>query len=192
MKRGAKYKLIRPAIGKILKSIPQLLILSYIIFSFLTLTNCTNRHNNDDISYDQLTQKNRETARQLMHQNKAELFDCKQIDFILNKTVVADSTVTGTIEKNGKYFLKASINNSCGEKIFAMLNCPGKIYDQYNNGRSNHIILAAKITKIEKVNPIAEADSLDGKPVYLSGNTSILLTGECLAFEEIPVYSIIN
>jgi hypothetical protein len=188
MKKEAKYKLIQPAIGKILKSIPQFLILSYITFSFLTLTNCTNRHN-DDISYDQFVQKNRETARRLVHQNKAELFDCKQIDFILNKTVVADSTVTGTINKNGKYYLKASINNSCGEKIFTMLSCPGKIYDQYNNGRSNHIILAAKITKIEKLNPIAETDSLDGKSVYLSGNTSILLTGECLAFAEIPIYS---
>ena len=188
MKREAKRKLIQPAIGKILKSIPQLLILSYITFSFLTLTNCTNRHN-DDISYDQFVQKNRETAQRLIHQNKAELFDCKQIDFILNKTVVADSTVTGTIKKNGKYYLKTSINNSCGKKIFAILNCPGKIYDQYNNGRSNHIILAAKITKIEKLNPIAEADSLDGKSVYLSGSTSILLTGECLAFAEIPIYS---
>jgi hypothetical protein len=184
--------LIRPAIGKILKGIPQLLILSYIIFSFLTLTNCTNRHNNDDISYDQLTQKNRETARQLIHQNKAELFDCKQIDFILNKTIVADSTVTGTIEKNGKFYLKASINNSCGEKIFTMLNCSAEIYDQYNNGKSNHIILTAKITKIEKVNSIEEADSLDGKSVYLSGGTSILLTGECLAFAEIPIYTGLN
>jgi len=188
MKREAKRKLTRPVIGKILKSIPQLFILSYIVFSLLTLTNCSNQHNNNDISYDQFAKRNRETAQRLIHQNKAELFDCKQIDFILNKTVVADSIVVGTVKKNGRFYLKASINNSCEKKIFTTLNCSGKIYDQYNNGKSNHIILAAKITKIEKLNPITEADSLDRKSVYLSGNTSILLTGECLAFAEIPLY----
>lgn len=181
--------MIQPAIEKILKSIPQLFILSYIIFSFLTLTNCTNRHNNGDISYDQFVQRNREIAPQLVYQNKAELFDCKQIDFILNKTVVADSTVVGTVGKNGKFYLKAFINNSCGEKIFTILSCPEKIYDQYNNGRSNHIILAAKITKIEKLNPIAEADLLDGKSTFIRGNNSILLTADCLALAEIPIYS---
>ena len=178
----------QPVIEKILKSIPKLLILCYIVFSLLTLANCTNQHNNDNISYDQFTQKNQETAKLLVYQNKAELFDCKQIDFILNKTVVADSTVVGTLENNGRFYLKASINNSCEKKIFTILNCSEQIYDKYSNGKSNHVFFAAKITKVEKLIPIAEADSLDGKSIFIHGNNSVLLTGECIAFIEIPVY----
>ncbi|GEM_PF-1609379 len=189
MKKKVKHKLFHPIIEKILRSISQLSILSYIVFSLLSLTNCANQNDRGNISYDQFVQRNQETVQRLVYQNKAELFDCKQIDFILNKTVVADSTVTGTIEKNGKFYLRASINNSCEKKIFTILNCSEKIYDQYNSGRSNHIILAAIITKIEKINPIAEADSLDGKSRFIRGDDSVLLTGECLAFAEIPIYS---
>lgn len=134
-------------------------------------------------------QRNQETAQRLVYQNKAELLDCKNIDFILNKTVVADSTVVGTSETNGKFYLKTSVNNSCYKKIFTILNCSKEIYDQYNNGKSNHIILAAKISKIENFNTIAEADSLDGKSTFIRENNAVLLTGECLAFEEIPLFN---
>lgn len=189
MKRKAKLKLIIPVIEKVFKCIPKLFVLIYVIFSLVTLTNCSNRHNNGNISYDQFVQRNQETAQQLIQQNNAELFDCKQIDFILNKKVVADSTIIGTIKKNGSYYLKALINNSCGKNICTTLNCSEEIVDRYNKTKSNHVFLAAKITKIENVNTIAEVDSLDGRSIYLNRNNSVMLSGECLAFAEIPIYS---
>lgn len=187
--KKAKHKLIQSLSEKILKSIPKIFILSYVIFSLLTLTNCTKQHNNDNISFDQFVLKNRETAQQLVQQNNAELFDCKQIDFILNKTVVADSTIIGTIKRNGSYLLKAVINNSCGKNIYTTLTCSEEIIKLYSKIKSNHVFLAAKITKIENVNTIAEVDSLDGKSMYLNRNNSVMLSGECLAFAEIPIYS---
>ncbi len=176
-------------IEKILKNIPQLFILCYIVFSFFTLTNCTNKHDNGNLSYDQFVLKNRETAQRLIQQNNAELFDCKQLKFILNKTVVADSTIIGTVKRNGNYFLKALINNSCGKNIYTTLTCSEEIIERYSKTKSNHVFLAAKITKIENVNTIAEVDSLDGRSVYLNRNNSVMLFGECLAFAEIPIYS---
>jgi len=189
MKRKAKRKLIQPLSEKILKSIPKIFVLSYVIFSLLTLTNCIKQHNNDNISYDQFVQRNQETAQRLVYQNKAELFDCKQIDFILNKKVVADSTIIGIVKRNGSYYLKAVINNSCGKNIYTTLNCSKEIVERYNKTKSNHIFLAAKITKIEKLNLIAEADSLDGRSVYLNRNNSVMLSGECLALAEIPIFT---
>ncbi|NJD23464.1 MAG: hypothetical protein FIA82_12485 [Melioribacter sp.] len=172
---------------KILKSTPKIFVLSYVVFSLLTLANCSNKH--DNISYDQFILRNRETAQQLAYQNNAELFDCKQIDFILNKSVVADSTIIGTIKRNGNYFLKALINNSCDKNIYTTLACSEEIIERYNKIKSNHVYLAAKITKIENINTIAEVDSLDGRSVYLNRDNSVMLSGECLAFAEIPIYS---
>ncbi len=187
MKKKVKRKLNHHRIEKILKNIPQLFILCYIVFSFLTLTNCTNKH--DNISYDQFVLRNREEAQRLVRQNNAELFNCTQMDFILNKTIVADSTIIGTVKKNGNYFLKALINNPCGKSIYTTLACSEEIIERYNSTKSNHVFLAAKITKIENVNTIAEIDSLDGKSMYLNRNNSVMLSGECLAFAEIPIYS---
>lgn len=181
--------MIQPIVEKILRSIPNFFILGYIVFSFLTLTDCTNKHDNDNISYDQFILKNRETAQRLIQQNNAELFDCMQLNFILNKTVVADSTIIGTFKRNGNYFLKALINNSCGKNIYTTLACSEEIIIRYNSTKSNHVFLAAKITKIENVNTIAEVDSLDGRSVYLNRNNSVMLSGECLALAEIPIYS---
>ncbi|MCX6175281.1 MAG: hypothetical protein NTZ27_11065 [Ignavibacteriales bacterium] len=189
MKRKAKLKLIQPLSEKTLKFIPKIFVLSYVIFSLLTLTNCIKQHNNDNISYDQFVQRNQETAQQLIQQNNAELFDCKQIDFILNKSVIADSTIIGTFKRRGNYFLKALINNSCGKNIYTTLTCSEEVIERYNSIKSNHVFLAAKITKIEKLNFISEADSLDGKSTFIRGNNAVFLTGECLALAEIPIYS---
>ena len=175
-------------IEKILKVIPKLFILSYIVISLLTLPNCSKQHNDNKTSYDEFARRNRETAQRLVYQNKAELFDCKQIDFILNKTVVADSTIISTLIKDGCYFLKALVHNSCNKNIYTMLNCSEEIFDRYSEIKSNRVFLAAKITKVEKLDPIAEADSLDGKSTFIRGNNSFLLTGECLALAEIPTY----
>ncbi len=179
--------MIQPIFKRILKSIPKFFILGYVVFSFLTLTNCSNKHDYDSISYDQFVLRNREKAQLLVQQNNAELFNCKQIEFILNKTVVADSTVIGTFKRNGNYFLKALINNPCGKNIYTTLACSEEIIKRYNSIKSNHVFLAAKITKIENVNTIAEVDSLDGKSMYLNRNNSVMLSGECLAFAEIPI-----
>lgn len=189
MKRKAKLKFIQLLSEKILKSIPKIFVLSYVIFSLLTLTNCIKQHNNDSISYDQFVQRNQETAQQLIQQNNAELFDCKQIDFILNKRVVADSTIIGTFKRRGNYFLKALINNSCSKNIYTTLTCSEEVVERYNSIKSNHVFLAAKITKIENVNTIAEVDSLDGKSIYLNRNNSVMLSGECLALAEIPIFT---
>ena len=181
--------MIQQLLEKILKSTPKIFVLSYVVFSLLTLTNCSKQHSNNEISYDQFVQKNRETAQQLAYQNNAEIFDCKQIDLILNKTIIADSTIIGTIKRNGNYFLKALINNSCNKNIYTTLACSEEIIERYNKIKSNHVYLAAKITKIENINTIAEVDSLDGRSVYLNRDNSVMLSGECLAFAEIPIYS---
>ena len=181
--------MIQHVILKFLKSIPKLIILGYIIFSLLTLTYCSKQQNNGGKSYDQFVKLSLETAQNLAYNYNAELFDCKQIDFILNKKVVADSTIIGTIKRNGSYFLKALVNNSCGKNIYTTLTCSQDIIEHYNRIKSNHVYLAAKILRIENLNTITEIDSLDGKSKYLSRNNSVMLSGECLAFAEIPIYS---
>jgi hypothetical protein len=159
-------------------------ILGYLLFSFFTLTNCSKNSHNDKQSYSQFQQQNKETARRLIKEYRANTFDCKKINFILDQKVVIDSTIIGVLEKRDGYYLKALINNSCEQKIYAILKCSSKILNHYESLKSNRAYIVASINKVDNVNNIVETDSLDGKLTYLQGNNSILLTGECLAIEE--------
>ena len=167
----------------------NILIPCYILISLLTLTNCSKNSNDNEQSYTQFQQQNKETARKLINEFHANVFNCKQINSILNQKVVMDSTIVGIVERGDGYYLKASINNLCDRKIYAILKCSSKIMDYYENIKSNRAFVVASINKVDNINSIAEADSLDGKSNFINGNNSILLTAECLALAEIPIYS---
>lgn len=167
-------------------------ILGYIIISFLYNPNYVQKSTLYDQSFEQFQNMNRQKARLLLNEYNAEMFDCNNTGRLLNKTIVLDSTIVGISGHDGKYFLKASIRSDCDKKVYAMIKCSLKVMQQYNRGRSNHAFITAVINKVENINTIAEADSLDGDSAYLKTGSSILLTGDCLALTEIPYFSDIN
>ncbi|MFA5805460.1 MAG: hypothetical protein WC879_12535 [Melioribacteraceae bacterium] len=167
----------------------NIFILGYILFSFFTLTNCLKNSHNDGQSYSQLQQQNKETVQQLINEYRANTLDCKKINSILNQKVVIDSTIIGVLERRDGYYLKALINNSCEQKIYAILKCSSKIPDHYRSLKSNRAYIVASINKVDNIKTIAEADSLDGRSNFINGNNSILLTENCLALAETPIYS---
>lgn len=163
-------------------------MLGYVLFSFLTLTNCSKNSSYEEQSYSQLQLQNKETSKRLIDQYHAKTFDCKEINSILNQKVILDSTIVGVIERSDGVYFKASIKNSCKQSIYAILKCSPEILDQYENLKSNHVFIVASISKVDNIRTISEIDSLDGKSNFVNDNNSILLTADCIAIEEIPIY----
>jgi hypothetical protein len=133
------------------------LLLAYVAVSFIALSNCSKK--NDFSAYDQLRSSN---------------------------PVLLDSTLIGISQKEGNYFLRAQVNTGSSIKYFAELKCSKVIADLYSRTKSNYAYVAAKITRIDDLSLVAEADSLDGKSAQINLGKSILLGGECLALAEIP------
>lgn len=166
--------------GKIFSGV---LLLAYVTVSFIPLSNCAKK--NDFSAYDQLRSSKKEVANLLRFKYAAEDFDAnsKQIFF---RPVLLDSTLIGISQKEGNYFLRAQVNTGGSIKCFAELKCSKVIADLYCRTKSNFAYIAAKITRIDNLSLVAEADSLDGKSVQINLGKSILLGGECLALAEIP------
>jgi len=172
----------------IFKYLIKLFLAGYFSISIFSLNNCTNAKN-EELSYYSYKQSNIDTAKKLLYDYKAQLFDCNNINEALNKSVLLDSTIINS-QNNGDYgFLKTVVNNSCGRKIYAYLKCSKEQLNHYSQFISNHAFVVAKINKIDSIKTIAEADSLGDKTIYIKGNNSILLTAECLALQEIPIYN---
>ena len=155
----------------------------YIAFSLFSLSACS-KHDDVFTFEKQLSQK-RITAANLLANFNAEMFECADKE-ILNKPVVLDSIILGIKKSGDDYFIKAKVKSSCEKKYFAELKCSEEIADQFNHTKSNSAYLAAKILKIDGVNMVAEADSLNGSNTELQLGNVYLLTGECLALAEIP------
>jgi hypothetical protein len=168
---------------KILRSIfLNFLFACYIIFSLVTLQNC--KYNKEESTSEKLVQKKQEASKLLLQKFDAELFNCN-INSILNKTAVLDTLLLGISQRGTEKYLKARVVTSCGDKYFAKLKCSEEIIEKYNRTKSNRAYLAAKITRIDKVDLFANADTLDGKCSELVLGKSILLSGECISLVEI-------
>jgi hypothetical protein len=159
------------------------LLLVYIAFSLSSMTTCTNKNNLS--TADQLRISKKEIANLLRFKYAAEDFAGASKNLLLHPVLI-DSTLIGISHKEGNYFLKARVNCSGGIKYFAELKCSKEIADLYNQTKSNSAYIAAKITRIDNLSLIAEADSLDGKVHQINLGKSILLGGDCLALAEIP------
>ncbi|MCX6169808.1 MAG: hypothetical protein NTX65_10740 [Ignavibacteriales bacterium] len=159
------------------------LLLAYITVSLSTLTNCAEKNNFS--TSDQLNSSKKEIANLLRFEYAAEDFDMASNN-IYSCPVLLDSTLIGVSQKEGNYFLRAKVNFKSSIKYFAELKCSKEIADLYKRTKSNSAYITAKITRIDNLSLVADADSLDGKLHQINLGKSILLTGECLALAEIP------
>jgi hypothetical protein len=163
------------------------LILAYVIFSLITLSDCTDRNNAS--TGDRLASLKRNSALLLLQKFDAIMFDAGSGE-IPGRPVVLDTLMLGVIRKGGSDFVRAEIRCGGDKKYYAELRCSSEILNSYRITKSNSALLAAKISRIDDCPVIAEADSLDGKTTRYNLGKSILLSGECLAIAEIP--SVLN
>lgn len=160
----------------------NILLYGYIFFALFTLQNC--KPNNDVSTAEQLLQKKQETAKLLMQEFDAKMFECNAKS-ILNKTAILDTLLLGMSHQGSENYLKAELITACGEKYFAKLKCSKEIVKRYYESKSNHAYLAAKISGIDNVNLFANVDSLDGRHIELALGNSVILSGECVSINEI-------
>ncbi len=113
------------------------------------------------------------------------MFSCN-LENIFSAPVVMDTVILGIKKNNNAYYIRAKINTGCNKKYFAELRCGSEIVEQFNLTKSNYALLAAKITKTVNYDLTAEADSLEGEKSLLNLGNAVLLSGECLAFAEVP------
>lgn len=163
---------------------PVFLILAALIFSC-----CSEETNEERHSYRRYYDSNKEKARQLLIEYHARMFDHTNYKEILSAPALLDSTIISFSRKDNSFFVKAEIRNYSGKKIYAALKCPQKFYEDYKKSKSNHAYLIASINKIDNINVSAEADTLDKKTKNISLDNTLMLSGNCLAYVEIPEYS---
>jgi hypothetical protein len=63
-----------------------------------------------------------------------------------------------------------------------------EFFEEYKDSKSNHAYLVASISQINESSTTAEADSLEGKTKNICIENSVMLSGNCIAFAEIPEY----
>lgn len=163
----------------------NVIFVSYIGISLLSLENCSN-HKEDSSTADQLIGKKAGVVKLLLQEFDAEVFDCT-IKKIFSKPVVLDTTLLGITRKNGEFFLSAQINASCVKEYFVRLRCSQEVIEQFNKTKSNNAIIAAKLTRMDKEQLIANADSLEGANPAIDLGETVIFSGECLAIREIPL-----
>lgn len=168
------------------KILPIVPVLAYVAVSLITLFNCTKT--DDPATIDRLNSSKQKTASLLLHKFDAEIFNINSKQ-ILSRPVVLDSTLIGIVENGGQYFLRAEVKLKGSKKCFAELKCSPEIVDSYYRTKSNSALIAAKISRIDDCSTFAETDSLEGNMSQFNLGESILLSGECLALAEIPIYS---
>lgn len=155
----------------------------YITGSLISLEWCTTR-NEDLTTADKLNNSKNEVVKLLVNDFDAEQFDCAAKD-ILSKSIVIDTTVFGITNKDGNVYLSGKVNCNCVEKYFVKLKCSKEIMMQFNKTKTNNLILAASIKRIDNEKLFANADSLDGTDTILNLGETIILSGECLAIREV-------
>lgn len=162
----------------------HVLFYSYIGFSLLSLENCT-KSSEDSSTADQLVQKKETVVKLLLQEFDAQVFDCT-IKNIFSKPVVVDTTILGVSRNGEDVFLSAQVNQSCAKRYFVKLKCSQEVLEQYNKTKSNNAILAARFTRMDNEDLIANADSLDGTNPTINMGETVIFSGECLAIREIP------
>jgi hypothetical protein len=165
------------------------IILITITLIVLVFSYCKEESNQERHSYFNYYEGNKEKARMLLGEYKAKMFDCLDYQSVLKNNTLIDSTIVNFSQKGDSFYLKALIRNNCGNKFYATLKCPKKLFDDYKHSRSNHAYLVISINKIDETSTIAEADTLDKNTKNIRIDNSIMLTGNCLALREIPDYS---
>jgi len=174
-----------PKLVKKLQSIiSQLILISYIAFSLVSLQNCT-KHEQDDSTSEQLSHDKAEVVKFLLQKFNAEVFDCNS-QIVLEKTVVADTTLIGVFEKGSETYLNAQIKTDCSKKYFVRLKCSEEVLAQYRKTKSNNAIIAATFNRIDNAEVIANVDSLDGANPAINLGESVILSGVCYEIRETP------
>ena len=162
----------------------HLLFYSYIVFSLLSLENCA-KGKEDSSTADQLVQKKEAVVKLMLQEFDAQVFDCSTQN-IFSKPVVVDTNMMGVFRNGKDIFLSAQVNLSCTKKYFVRLKCSQAVLEQYNKTKSNNAIIAARFTRMDNENLIANADSLDGTNPAINLGETVIFSGECLAIKEIP------
>ncbi|HOI28783.1 MAG TPA: hypothetical protein PLZ15_03405 [Melioribacteraceae bacterium] len=165
------------------KFIPKLLFVSYVLFSFISLSNCT-RDEDEFSSLERIESNKAESVSLLSAKYDAEPFDCKALEKQLHKSVILDTTVIGIIKKGNGNYLKARINTDCKEKYFAELFCDEEIIEKFNRTKTNSMLIVADINRVSAMDLIIDADSLSGKSAFIGREKICLIQGDCLAILE--------
>lgn len=139
----------------------------------------------EDNFFDEQLENRSKKASVLLHDFDARMFNCG-LQNIFSTPVVMDTVIYGIKKKDDEYFLHARINTDCDKKYFTELKCTYQIVEQFNQSKSNYALIAARITDVFNYNLTAEADSLEGEISQLNLGNTVLLSGECLAFAEVP------
>lgn len=171
-------------VNKVRSLISQLILISYIAFSLISLQNCT-KHEQDASTSEQLSHNKAEEIKFLLQKFNAEVFDCNN-QVILKKTVVADTMLIGVFEKGKETYLNAQIKTDCSRKYFIQLKCSDEVIAQYRKTKSNNAIIAAKFNRIDSTTVIANVDSLDGVNPAINLGESVILSGICYEIRETP------
>jgi hypothetical protein len=104
---------------------------------------------------------------------------------ILEKPVVMDTVIIGTINRGGKYFFKAIINNTPA-KIFALLQCSKDIYRSYLVSGLTSFIVTADITRVQTSDISFDFETIDHELLTFNAGKEVILTGTCLEMLENP------
>jgi hypothetical protein len=155
----------------------------YIGFSLVSLENCT-KHSDDASTADQLLNSKKNTVKLLQQEFDAEIFNCNE-EKLLNKPVVLDTTLLRVSQMGDDIFLNAKIKTNCVKQYFVHLKCTREVFEQYSKTKTNDVIVAANLTRMDNEKIIVNADSLEGDSPAISLGETVIFTGECLAIREV-------
>ncbi len=171
-------------VKKVRSLISQLILISYIAFSLVSLQNCT-KHEQDASTSERLSNDKAKVIKFLLQKFNAEAFDCNN-QVVLEKAVVADTLLIGMFEKGKETYLNAQIKTDCSKKYFIRLKCSKEVIAQYRKTKSNNAIVAAKFNRIDNTTVSANVDSLDGVNPAINLGESVILSGICYEIRETP------
>jgi len=172
---------------KYLRHLSKVLLLVYSIFSLMTLSNCT-KDKNEYSALDDISNSRRIKLHLLADEYNAVYFDCNEINKILNKNTILDTTVVQIQKNEGVYVIKAKVNTDCTKEIFAELKCTGDVYKKFSRTKTNHLYIAAHVDSVNVTELTAEVDALTKGSAQINLGKTFLLTGECLALVENTFY----
>jgi hypothetical protein len=174
---------------KVIKRIVKPVFFVPIIFAVFISSYCTDDSSREEHSYHKYFETNKEKAHILLKEYYAQVFDCANYPAALSRPTLLDSTIINFTKLKNSYYIKALVKTNCGKKIYATLKCMPEFFEEYKKSKSNHAYLVASINQINEYSTTAEADSLEGKTKNICIENSVMLSGNCIAFAEIPEYS---
>jgi len=174
---------------KNIHSLLRSILLFSITFAVLILSNCTEDSSREKHSYIKYYELNKEKADFLLKDYQAQVFNCSNFEASLKHLTLIDSTIINFTKRDDSYFIKAQVRSNCGKKVYAALKCSQKFYDEYRKSKSNHAYMVISLNKIDEISTTAEADTLDRNSKNIRIENSVMLSGNCIAFTEIPDYS---